>query len=149
MKTSRSNRRDRRQQIISPSDSILYTEWVEPNRPYSQLELTEMEERLFRNLQLSTMHTFHEECGHSYFVKNGGLKYKQLLEQGDGADLGNCSVCWKLHNTPYNLNTLCVDFVNLHSKVIEEHQTVDRKSLFNYQIFKIFYTWLYNEFFEK
>lgn len=149
MKASRSNRRDRRQQVIAPEDSILYTEWNEPDRPYSQLELADMEEKLFKYLQLSDMYTHHDECGHSYYVKNNGVKYKQLVEEGNGADLGNCSVCWKLHNTPYSLSTFGADFTNLHTKVMEEHMSNGRKSLFNYQIFKIFYTWLYNEFYQK
>lgn len=130
--------------IVHPDDSILHTEWIEPDRPYSQKELTDMEEKLYTKLQVDKdVFVKHEDCGHYYRVKKNGVRYKQLLSDPTNIDVGNCSVCWKITKTPRKLSYLVDDFVSLHNDGINS----DRKSLYTFQINKIFYTWLYNEFY--
>ena len=58
------NRRNN-EQVISPHDSILHTEWIEPGRPYSQKELQNMEDILLSKLQIdSDVVVHHQECDH-------------------------------------------------------------------------------------
>lgn len=64
-------------------------------RPYSQDELKDMQQKLYRNLRLGKMYASHEKCKHFYLVKENGRKERDMIEQ-NSKDTGNCSVCWKL-----------------------------------------------------
>jgi hypothetical protein len=132
-----------RKKTILPSQSILYTEWSEPDRPYSQKELVVLTEKLYTDLHIVDMAVTHPKCGHSYRIKNG-VRYKKLKEQHQDDDVGNCSVCWKISKTPKELQNLVKDFVELHS----DDLTSSRHTYFSYTVKNIFYTWLYVEMFE-
>ena len=125
------------------SESILNSVWSDPERPYSQLELKEM----FERLMLSASHWVqHDRCGHRYFVKTNGVKYKQLNEFPEIRDHGNCSVCWKVRKTPREIRDVAVEFMDY----IEDefpNMSLDngRLTLYKYKVFEIFYTWLYKE----
>lgn len=146
-------KRDRRggrrnnEKFINPNDSVLHMDWNGASRPYSQRELINLEEQLFTRLQVSDeLIVRHAECGHTYRVKKNGVRYKQLLEEPipeEGyPDVGNCSVCWKKHKTPRNLKSLVDDFITVHDEDLEDSE---RKTLYSYEVKRIFYSWLYNE----
>ncbi len=123
--------------VIQAHDSVLNTEWTPPDRPYSQNELKDMEMVFKRHLQLSDISVHHPECGHSYLIKKNGLRYKKILE--DPNDIGNCSMCWKLSRTPKGLKEKVWEFIELNKP--EDR----RRTFFHFSVFKIFYTWLYDE----
>jgi len=134
-------RRNREQAVTEPDESCLYNEWIEPERPYSQMELDALETEFFEKIQLSTeLSALHNECSHTYRVKKNGAKFKELLADPEMRDVGNCSVCWKLSRTPRELKHLANDFIQLYKP-----ETDIRKSFYDYQVKKTFYTWLYSE----
>ena len=136
-----------REPVIHYSDSILNTKWSSPDRPYSQNELNFLEEKLYKDLHLVDLAVSHTSCGHTYRIKKNGARYKKISEEGQSpVNLGNCSMCWKVHKTHRNLRQSMNEFIDLHDEDIKK---VDgRKSFFSYQVKKIFYTWLYNEMYE-
>ena len=134
-------RKNREQALTNPDDSCLYNEWVEPERPYSQRELDTLENDFFEKMQLSTeLSTLHNGCGHAYLVKKNGAKFKDLLAEPEMRDVGNCSVCWKLGRTPRELRYLANDFIRIYNL-----EASTRKTFYDYQVKRTFYTWLYNE----
>jgi hypothetical protein len=134
-------RKNREQALTNPDDSCLHNEWIEPERPYSQKELDALETDFFEKIQLSTgLSALHNGCGHTYQVKKNGVKFKELLAEPEMRDVGNCSVCWKLSRTPRELKHLANDFIQLYKP-----ETNIRKSFYDYQVKKTFYTWLYSE----
>ena len=143
---NRSARRDRRPvRYISPENSVLHTVWEEPSRPYAQRELKDMERRLLRNMYLTNDMASHTSCGHRYYVKYGGVKYKQIhAEDSTGpVNVGNCSVCWKLRQTPNELIPLIEEFITLYEEDCENPEA--RRTFFAFEVARIFYTWLYRE----
>jgi hypothetical protein len=145
MELPRSQRKLRRERLPT-TNSIVYTQWNEPTRPYSQKELSDLNKQLFKKLQLSTHYVEHSECGHYYYVKQAGAKYKQLmhsLEQENGRDIGNCSVCWKFRKSPKSMWDLCEQFLRYHNEVFRQ----PRHTYFAYKVYEIFYTWLYQEYY--
>lgn len=138
-------RRDRRRpdkRIVRPDQSILLTEWSNPDRPYSQRELQTLKQQFFKQNQLSQdLFVHHNECGHVYHVKDGGNKWRQLSQHPEDNDLGNCSVCWKLSKTPRELLEAADDFEN----IFRTNFNNPRETYLNLQVLKIFYGWLYNE----
>lgn len=140
--------RNRHITYIDPEESILHTEWVPANRPYSQNELQFLEERLFNKLQIVDLLVQHSDCGHCYRIKKNGVRYKKMVEDecvdnSNPPDIGNCSVCWKISKTPRELGTLVDEFLELHNNFLEN----ERKTYFSYLVNKLFYTWLYKEMF--
>lgn len=131
--------------ITHLDNSILNSEWIAPTRPYSNIELTDTHNRLFRSLRLSSLYVVHESCGHQYYVKENGLKYKNLKES-DILDTGKCSVCWKLRQTPQSLKRLAIEFIDLYTEHFPDLNSPNY-SYYTIEIEKIFYTWLYQEFF--
>lgn len=137
--------------IINPNDSVLWSEWAEPDRPYSQKELSALEEKLFNQLQIANMFVMHQDCGHCYRVKKNGIRFKNMLEYFENnpettelPDVGNCSMCWKINKTPNKLRYAMNDFIKLHDDSMRD----ERKSFFSYQVKNIFYTWLYDEMYD-
>ena len=122
--------------------SILESEYVEPERPYSQNELKYNRERLYRSLRLGKIRAHHRRCDHFYFVRRNGRKEKEIEETGS-ADTGNCSVCWKLGKTPNRLRSEATGLVEQYSRAFyeePEYTTYGRLDLET-----IFYRWLYEE----
>jgi hypothetical protein len=96
------------------------------------------------------MEVNHTRCGHTYFVKMYGQKYKDMLELDSCTDVGNCSVCWKLRRTPRGLAERAKYFVDTYKSVSEFMNA--NQGYFTYddlQIEKIFNTWLNLETYEN
>lgn len=127
--------------------TILSTDWVEPTRPYSKNELAYTRERIFRNNNLSEKYVYHPKCQHVYFVKTGGVKYKQLLENPENEDVGHCSVCWKIQRTPNKYRNRAKDFVGIYCENIGNMMNGELSYYLN-EVERIFYIWLYREKFE-
>jgi len=131
---------------IHADDSILNSEWVAPSRPYSNKELQHRHERFFKSLRLSSLYVCHSGCGHKYFVKENGVKYKGLQdEENEGSlDIGKCSVCWKLRQTPRSIKGYALDFLDLYDEYFPSLDNIEF-SYYTFEIERIFYTWLYQE----
>jgi hypothetical protein len=83
------------------SHNILDQEYIPPNRPYSQLELLDNQSQFYNDTKLNPLiFAHHQNCGHFYLVKKNGKKERDILNDNNA---GNCSVCWNLMNTPYDL----------------------------------------------
>lgn len=130
--------------------SILHSQWVPPTRPYSQKELTSNRDFFLQKLGLSKNYAQHSECGHTYFVKEGGNKDKEL-ENSETADVGNCSVCWKLRQTPRkdDMKDKAHNFVDLYSQEFPNSPYNDRLTYYGTTIERIFYIWLYKELYRQ
>ncbi len=131
-------------EYVDAHDSVLRTEWKAPTRPYSQNELTHLEDELHKQLKISDIRIDHPECGHAYYIKKNGVRYKKIVEEESG-DVGNCSMCWKISKTPRQLREKMSEFIDLYEKDLDS----TRKSYFSYLVKKIFYTWLYNEMYSR
>jgi hypothetical protein len=119
--------------------SILDNEYIQPMRPYSQKELADNRNRLYKSLRLGKVFSTHSDCGHTYLVKENGRKERSLLNNSES---NNCSVCWKLYRTPETLKhkaTGLIDaYTNDHKKKLLSYDLIDLETCY--------YTWLYNEF---
>lgn len=130
-------RQTRRRKSILENLSIL-----NETRPYSQKELQVMRDSLFNKLNLSKQqYANHSECNHVYYVKNNGRKFHELEENCDNKNVGSCSVCWQLRHTPNHLKNTASDYINLYQDIFINN----RLTFYNFQIEKIFYTWLYTD----
>lgn len=138
--------KQRQRNTTDPEDSILNSGFQEPERPYSQNELKQLFSDIHKRFRLSSIYVGHD-CKHKYLVKQNGKRYQEILDEyqdtknGDIVDVGNCSVCWKRHDTPRQLRDLVDEVIELYDETFE----YPRLSYFNYVITKVFYTWLYNE----
>jgi hypothetical protein len=122
--------------------SILENEYVEPNRPYSQKELVDRRERLYRNFRLGDRIARHQRSGYFYRVRVNGRKEREMIET-ESDDVGNCSVSWKLSKTPNHLRDLALDLVENYSECFEREPSV-----LTYRLVEIedrFYKWLYED----
>jgi len=126
-----------------PDDSILNAEWVDPERPYSGKEMQHHHDQFFKSLRMSPQFVCHEACGHKYYVKENGVKFKELKES-ETLDVGNCSICWKLRQTPRHLKKNALDFIDLYHEHFPdlEHPVY---TYFSFEIERILYVWLYTE----
>jgi hypothetical protein len=80
---------------------ILLQNYIPPTRPYSQLELLDVQCQLYNDMKLNpTVFAHHPDCNHFYLVKKKGKKESDILTDNNP---GNCSVCWNLMKTPYDL----------------------------------------------
>ena len=122
------------------SDNILDSEYVKPNRPYSQDELNDMRNALYRQLRLSKDRAFHSKCKHLYNVKENSKKQKEIYENND--DIGNCSVCWKLSKTPEASRYKAYDLIRVYNLEFKYEPTRLDYNLCDIE--NIFYRWLYN-----
>jgi hypothetical protein len=119
--------------------SILELDYVEQKRPYSQKELQDNREGLYRYLRLGKSRVQHEKCDHFYKVRENGRKEKEMKEK-DSNDVGNCSVCWKLSKTSRYLYDEAQDMVEAYHRIFEKepkylhYDSVD--------IENVFYKWL-------
>lgn len=139
------NTKNKTNTMTHPDDSILNSEWVAPTRPYSRKELEHLHDRLFRSYRLSSLYVIHESCGHQYYVKENGMKYKNLKENNT-LDTGKCSVCWKLRQTPRSLKGSAIDFIDLYAENFPDLES-PVYTYYRFEIERIFYTWLYQEYY--
>lgn len=121
--------------------SALDSEYIQPTRPYSQLELNSMQEKLYRKLGLGKTVARHSNCNHFYLVKRNGRKEKEMHEQKNN-DVGNCSVCWKLRKTPASLRQKANGIIKAYGKVYQQQENTYNKI----DIETVYYQWLYNDF---
>ena len=124
--------------------SILETNYIEPDRPYSQKELGITRHQNIFNLRLSNIKSEHNRCSHFYLVKKNWKKEKQIndtLNSSNGVNFGNCSVCWKLSKTPTKLQKDAINVVKTYSNNFYNEPTRITHCLVDIE--NIFYTWLY------
>lgn len=120
--------------------SVLEQEYVPPTRPYSQNELINTRNRVFRYLRIGNVRAQHRKCGHFYFVKENGRKENEIKEK-QCEDVGNCSVCWKMGKTPRSLKNTAKGLVESYNNYFFKpreylnYDTVDVET--------VFYKWLY------
>ena len=122
--------------------SILESDYVEPERPYSQKELIQNRIHLYKRMRLSQTKAHHQRCDHFYLVKENGRKEKQMKEENSN-DVGNCSVCWKISKTHRRLKDKAKNLVSSYCNAFYE----EPKYLYygNTDLEMVFYKWLYEE----
>lgn len=116
--------------------SALDTKYIPQTRPYSQNELQDMMNTLYNSLKLGNHKAFHAKCGHSYFVKKYGKKETEIKEQNT---CGNCSVCWKIHNSDQKRRVK--NMVNAFT----ESEKLSYLTYDNVDLKTVFYKWLYED----
>lgn len=123
--------------------SVFENEYVKPNRPYSQDELIGMRTTLFKYLKLSKHKVYHPKCKHQYFVKEGGKKENEIIDNNSTTDIGNCSCCWKLNKTPKKFKEYAENTINIYNySFYDEPQKLTHSDV---DIETCFYTWLYKD----
>jgi hypothetical protein len=120
--------------------SILEKEYVEPKRPYSQKELVDKRERLYRNFRLGNHIVRHQRSGYFYRVRENGRKEREMIETNN-EDVGNCSVSWKLSKTPNYLKDRAIDLVESFVECFENEPAILTYKLVHLE--ETFYRWLY------
>lgn len=120
--------------------SILESEYVGPDRPYSQDELKFLREKLHQKLRLGKHRVEHQKSGFFYHVKQNSRKEKELQESGTN-DVGNCSVSWKISKTPQHLRDRAIGLAELYNEIFYEEPTY--MTYEKYDIERTFYFWLY------
>ncbi len=148
--------------------SILESEYIAPKRPYSQNELAYNREKLYKYLRLGPIKARHKSCGHFYFVKKNSRKEKEIVENRardnshtgsetggashpdpdhdhdhDHTDVGNCSVCWRLHKTQRSLFNSAQDLVDAYQQKFSFDEEPKILTYYNVDIEHVFYKWLY------
>ena len=129
-------------QELSKSDNVLLLKYIEPSRPYSKNELTDMENNLRKRFKLSDKFVSHSKCGHFYLVKENSQKEKDIIDNNKNTDIGNCSVCWKLNNTSREVKSLAKDMIYHYTNQFKNEGIILTYDLFDLE--NIYYQWLYN-----
>ena len=122
--------------------SILEKEYDDPTRPYSQKELADRRERLYRNFRLGKHIVWHQRTGYFYRVRAGGRKEREMVETKSD-DVGNCSVSWKLSKTPNYLKDRALDLVEQYTECFQEEPEILSYRLVDLE--ETFYRWLYED----
>jgi hypothetical protein len=120
--------------------SILESDYTPQNRPYSQDELRDNRENLYKSLNLGSIKVWHSNCKHFYYVKQNGKKEKDILSSKNN-DSGNCSVCWKINKC--NNKHRAINIVNQYSNTFYDEPTYMTYNLADLEM--IFYKWLYSD----
>ncbi len=129
--------------VEDTAQSVLMTPLVNEDRPYSQLELGKNRNNAFAPLNLSKVWVTHTNCGHQYYVKMYGQKYKDIVASNSNYDVGNCSVCWKFRKTPRNLVSAAKYYIEAYQTVFRYMQENQGYLTFDdMQIERIYNTWL-------
>ena len=128
---------------MASTKSVLESEYIKQNRPYSQNELKYLRDNLYRNLRLCNKISRHSKCQHFYYVKENSRKEKEMIETNRCENVGNCSVCWKLNKTKESL-------IDKAEYLVEMYCSSFYKELDNYtydllDLETVFYKWLYYE----
>lgn len=121
--------------------SILESEYIEQNRPFSQNELKYLRENLYRNLRLGKQIATHSKCRHFYYVKENSRKEKEILDTNKTENVGNCSVCWKVNKTEEYLKDKAVYLVESYCDSFYKEPKKYTYDLLDLET--IFYKWLY------
>ena len=104
-------------------DNILASKYKTAVRPYSKAELGEFRQNVLKKYKLSDINIFHTQCDHKYLIKLNGKKYLQITEDEnyskDNADVGNCSVCWKIFNTENKYKKMAKDLAKEYKDIFE------------------------------
>ena len=104
------------------------------------IDLQHKRKKLFEELNLSDIKVFHK-CNHFYYVKRNGRKEKEMKEKNSNYNIGSCSCCWKLHNTPTRLKQRAYELVNVYTKNLYSEP---EKLTFNiFDLESTYYKWLY------
>lgn len=96
-------------------------------RPYVNAELENIRERTSRFRRLSTVVAFHTDCNHCYRVKRFGHKETLLLEEGQEvtcADVGRCSICWRVDNEASPPHDLIDEYQQLLSVPVQKKDLI-------------------------
>lgn len=128
-------------------NSVLEKKYQDPERPYSQKELIHIRHNNKRVLRLGKVRAQHAKCGHFYDTKYNGRKEKEIVQNGNNPDTGNCSVCWKFGKTPRHLKTEAKNLIAYFNTHFYEEP-----SSLTYELVEgetDFYKWLYDEFAER
>ena len=120
--------------------SVLEDPYVPQSRPYSQNELKEKREELYKNLRLSNTYEHHKKCKHFYLVKENGRKEKDILDNKPNL---NCSICWKINRTPDHLKTMAHNLVDEYIIQFSKNPTVLTYDLVDLEI--LIYKWIYRD----
>lgn len=123
--------------------SIIEQDYTEPDRPYSQRELQNNIDNVFRSLRVGKIQAHHKKCDHFYNVKEYGRKEKEINANGS-KDIGNCSVCWKFNKTPRHLKVRVRNLINSYCSIF--YNPPKYLSYENTEVQITFYKWLYEEF---
>lgn len=122
-------------------DSVLSKGFVHPTRPYSLNELRDRRRQNYRALRIGSCVVCHD-CGHFYKTRMNGRRFHQL-KNSNGRDKGNCSVCWKLNQTPTALHNSATELVKLFYEYFDKDNA--ELSYNSVEIERDFYMWLYEE----
>jgi hypothetical protein len=134
---------------LTSSRSVLNSEYIPQSRPYSNKELAFLRSELRRRVKLGTHMVYHARCKHFYYTKENSRKEKEVLESGQN-NVGNCSVCWRLSKTPYDLRNKAYDLVDEYMYLFRDEGNPNdaEKPKITYDsvdIENIYYRWLYTE----
>lgn len=94
--------------------SVLEKKYQEAERPYSQKELVHIRHNNKRVIRLGKTRAHHAKCGHFYDTKYNGRKEKEIVENNNNPDTGNCSVCWKFGKTPRHLRAEAKNLISYY-----------------------------------
>lgn len=123
--------------------TILLEKFPEAQRPYSQMELKDIRSKTKQILRLSEEQAEHSNTRYFYYVKRGGRKEQQLLQNPNNRNVGTCSVTWKLDNTSADLKD---DAYNLVDEYMYNFETEpEHLSFRTVMLERIFYTWLFEK----
>jgi len=121
---------------------VLTRKYCESERPYCKLELSDRRKAYMDKLNIDFPHIYHNKCDHTYLCKKYGKKKQRMQELDSTIDVGNCSVCWALYHTPFDMKHIAHDLAK------EYKQCVENKKIFNYyeiELENFFHSWLYNK----
>lgn len=121
-------------------ERILLNTSRKQDRPYSQIELKELREKLLSRSRVGRVMVSHEQCGHFYFAKEGGKKEQRIVDS-DGKECGSCSVCWQLKKTPVEFRERALELVDEYQLNFESKPTKWNLGLIDLE--RSFYRWVY------
>jgi hypothetical protein len=127
-------------------NSVLNSEYIPKERPYSKNELQYLHQKLFKNIRLGNDKVIHNKCKHFYYIRENSKKEKEIKDKGVNIDIGNCSVCWKLNNTPDYLRKKAHNMVQNYFEKFEDVENITYDFL---DLETVFYKWLYIENYDK
>ncbi len=126
-------------------NTVLESDYTEPERPYSTNELLDMRKATCKMARLGTVRAEHyRECSHFYTVPKNGRKEKRIVET-NGEDVGNCSVCWRLSKTPRRLRGRADALVSEYMEMFRDDCVPSELSHPVVDLEESFYKWLYLE----
>jgi hypothetical protein len=136
--------------VDTPEQSVLLQPLPVEARPYSQLELSKDRHNEFAKLNLSKTWITHSRCGHQYYVKMYGQKYKDSITNGTNIDIGNCSVCWKIRRTPRSMSNAAKYYIDTYIRIFDFLQkNNDYLTFDDMQIEHVYNTWLNLEVYDE